>query len=163
MEIRHLQETDLPSVFHIYQTARALMAQTGNPNQWKKQHPKKELLYGDIQNQTGYVIVDEQQEIVGVFAFIIGEDPTYQIIEGGCWLNNQPYGTIHRIASSGKVKNIFEIALAYCQKQIDNIRIDTHPDNQIMQHKIGKNGFQYCGVIYVEDGSKRWAYQKTRG
>lgn len=31
---------------------------------------------------------------------------------------------------------------------------------QIMQHLICKNGFQKCGIIYVEDGSPRIAYEK---
>ena len=30
----------------------------------------------------------------GVFAFIIGDDPTYQVIEDGGWLNDNPYGAI---------------------------------------------------------------------
>jgi RimJ/RimL family protein N-acetyltransferase len=44
--------------------------------------------------------------------------------------------------------------------QIPNIRIDTHRDNAIMQHLLEKNGFVKCGIIYVEDGSPRIAYQK---
>ena len=31
-----------------------------------------------------------------------------------------------------------------------------------MQHLIEKNGFQRCGIIYVEDGSPRIAYEKIK-
>ncbi len=49
----------------------------------------------------------KKPETSGVsFAFILGEDPTYQQIDGA-WLNDQPYGTIHRIAGNGKIKGTF--------------------------------------------------------
>lgn len=32
-----------------------------------------------------------------------------------------------------------------------------------MQHKIEKNGFTRCGIIYITDGSPRIAYQKVTG
>jgi hypothetical protein len=30
-----------------------------------------------------------------------------------------------------------------------------------MQHLLDKNGFKYCGVVYLENGSERIAYQKV--
>lgn len=30
-----------------------------------------------------------------------------------------------------------------------------------MQHLLDKNGFKYCGIVYVEDGTERIAYQKV--
>jgi hypothetical protein len=30
-----------------------------------------------------------------------------------------------------------------------------------MQHVVEKCGFSYCGIIYVEDGSPRRAYDMT--
>jgi len=35
----------------------------------------------------------------------------------------------------------------------DNIRIDTHHDNKIMQRLLQENGFVHCGVIFLTDGS----------
>lgn len=46
-------------------------------------------------------------------------------------------------------------------KEIKSIRIDTHQDNKSMQRLILKNNFEYCGIIYVEDGSERLAYEKV--
>ena len=37
---------------------------------------------------------------------------------------------------------------------------DTHRDNQSMQRMQAKNGFEYCGVIYLEDGAERIAFEK---
>ena len=42
--------------------------------------------------------------------FIIGADPTYEVIEDGAWPDNSPYGTIHRIAGDGQVKDFCSYA-----------------------------------------------------
>lgn len=162
MNIRNSVPADLPEIQRVYAAARAYMKQTGNPNQWGDTSPELKLILGDFENKTGYVVV-EDGKIVGAFAFILGTDPTYLHIEDGEWLNDEPYGTIHRIASDGTVCGIFEEALAFCSARAKNVRIDTHHDNKVMQHKIEKNGFTRCGIIYITDGSPRIAYQKVTG
>jgi RimJ/RimL family protein N-acetyltransferase len=44
--------------------------------------------------------------------------------------------------------------------QCGNMRIDTHSNNLPMRRVLEKNGYQYCGIIYVRDGSERLAFQK---
>ena len=100
-------------------------------------------------------------QLLGVFAFILGVDPTYQVIEDGAWLNDTlPYGTIHRLASSGKSKGVASAVIEWCLEHCQSLRADTHADNQIMQHLLEKNGFTRCGIIHVADGTPRIAYQK---
>ena len=141
---------DLPQILQIYAHAREAMAASGNPTQWGDNFPPQELLEEDIDSNRLFVYVVNGQ-LLGVFAFILGVDPTYQVIEDGAWLNDTlPYGTIHRLASSGKSKG------EHCQ----SLRADTHADNQIMQHLLEKNGFTRCGIIHVADGTPRIAYQK---
>ena len=43
-----------------------------------------------------------------------------------------------------------------------NIRIDTHRNNRIMQHCIDRYGFTCCGIICLESGDERLAYQLIR-
>ena len=86
----------------------------------------------------------------------------YYTYENGEWLNDNPYVTIHRIASDGKIRGIFACAVDYCRNFCDDVRIDTHESNLVMQGLIEKNGFQRCGTIYVADGSPRIAYQWSR-
>ncbi len=105
-------------------------------------------------------VIEQNGQIDGIFAFIIGEEPTYQSIEGS-WQNSLPYGTIHRIAAREGGKAVFKQCLSYCETLISTIRIDTHSRNTIMQTLLSQNGFQPCGTIYVEDGTPRVAYQKT--
>ncbi len=160
MTVRKTQLTDLETVRQIYAYARVQMRQGGNPSQWGDNRPSDTAILADIRNSQSFVI-EENENICGIFAFIIGEDPTYQILEHGRWLNEHPYGTIHRLAGNGSVNGIFSTCLAWCLAQIPNIRIDTHQDNIIMQHLLDKNGFHKCGIIYVEDNSPRLAYQKS--
>lgn len=155
-QVRLAKADDLNRIEEIYAYARGFMAETGNPTQWGNTHPPRALLEEDIHLQNLYVISGEGQ-IHGVFAFIIGEDPTYLSIYDGAWHQNVPYGTIHRIAGDGK-GGILKAAVDYAAKQISHLRIDTHHDNTVMQRALRKVGFIPCGVIYIEDGTPRIAY-----
>lgn len=159
MTIRKAVKDDLPYIFEIYVRARKFMAENGNLNQWGDIKPRKELVESDIENGISYVC-EKDGEILGVFAFIYGEDPTYKIIYDGEWLNDKPYAVIHRIASSGKVKGTGEFCLKWALSQYPNIRIDTHRDNTVMRYLMDKLGFAYCGIIHLEDGDERLAFQK---
>jgi hypothetical protein len=152
---------DLDAIMGIYDHARAFMALSGNPKQWGNGYPERRLLEADIAKGNCYVCVDDGG-IRAVFVFIIWEDPTYSRIEDGTWKNDEPYGAIHRLAGSGEVKGVAKECFDYCKSQIANLRADTHDDNRIMQHLLEKNGFERCGIIHVEDGSPRIAYQFVR-
>ena len=159
MTIRKAVKDDLPHIFEIYARARKFMAENGNLNQWGDIKPRKELVESDIENGISYVC-EKDGEILGVFAFIYGEDPTYKIIYDGEWLSDEPYAVIHRIASSGKVKGTGEFCLKWALSQYPNVRIDTHKDNTVMRYLMDKLGFAYCGIIHLEDGDERLAFQK---
>ena len=140
---------DLPQILQIYAHAREAMAASGNPTQWGDNFPPQELLEEDIDSNRLFVDVVNGQ-LLGVFAFILGVDPTYQVIEDGAWLNDTlPYGTIHRLASSGKSKGVASAVIEWCLEHCQSLRADTHADNQIMQHLLEKNGFTRCGIIHV--------------
>jgi hypothetical protein len=103
--------------------------------------------------------VKGEGKIVGVFYFCVEEDPTYaEIFEGG-WQENSPYGVIHRIASDGS-GGILAAAVNYAWGVIPHLRIDTHRDNLPMQRAIARAGFSHCGVIYLENGDPRLAYDR---
>lgn len=160
MMIRKSTMMDLPRMLEIYEYARKFMAENGNSHQWGDEgYPKQELLEQDIRKGISYVM-EAGGSIVGVFVFVIGDDSTYGYIEDGNWLNDETYGTIHRIAGDGTVSGLLQECVGFCGAQIANLRIDTHHDNTVMQGAIKKCGFEECGIIYVADGSPRIAYQK---
>lgn len=158
LEIRTATQEDLPQILPIYAYARQQMSQNGNPTQWGTDKPDLKTIQQDIQ-QGHLFLMESGGEPVGVFAFWVGKEPTYQKIEGR-WLNALPYGVIHRIASNGKCPGIFSQCLAFCGAFTQNIRIDTHKDNRIMLRLLGQHGFLECGVISVEDNTPRIAFQR---
>lgn len=155
--IEKAQSCDLDRILGIYERARQFMRENGNPNQWKNVHPPKESLIENIEEQKLYVLKEEDQ-IHGVFFFDKGPDPTYDYIEGK-WLNEDEYYVIHRIASSGKVRGVLKKCFEYCLQFTNNIKIDTHADNKVMQGALEKLGFVHCGIIYVPNYGPMKAYQ----
>lgn len=160
MHIRKARIDDLSVIMSIYRIAQDFMIESGNPNQWGHSYPSENLIREDIDNEVCHLIYDNGG-IHGVFALFDNVEPSYQYIENGQWLNDEPYITVHRIASDGKVHGIFKCAMDYCKRISNNIRIDTHENNIIMQKQIEKNDFQKCGTIYVRK-SPRVAYHWSR-
>ena len=146
-------------MLEIFAKAKAFMRANNNSSQWADGYPDKEDILKDIKGGYSYVGEDETGELVMTFAFIEGEDPTYKEIEGQ-WLNDEYYGTIHRIASNGKVRGVLKQACDFCFRKVDNLRIDTHKANTPMLNALQNLGFQRCGIIICRDGTPREAFQK---
>ena len=121
------------------------MADSGNPTQWGDSYPPQEMLEEDIDSNRLFIYtVNARLEVV--FAFILGPDPTYAKIEDGQWLNDEvPYGTIHRLASTGDRRGVASEVIAWCLEHCESLRADTHADNKIMQHVA----MQMVGVGFI--------------
>ena len=126
----------------------------------KVTYPSRELIKQDIMEDCCYVC-EAQGEAVGVFYYREGNDPTYRSIYEGEWINDAPYAVIHRIAVATHCRGVASFCFSHCFARCPNIRIDTHRQNLPMQRSLAKNGFSRCGIIYLEDGSERIAYQKV--
>ena len=159
--IRQANREDIDELMRIYDVARRYMRQTGNLTQWINGYPSRYQVLSDVTQGVGYVGEDRAGHIVMAFAFIIGSDPTYSYIEDGRWLNDLPYGTIHRLGSDGSHAGVLRRCVEFCFSKINNLRLDTHADNAPMRAAAGRLGFTRCGVIYCDDGSPRIAYQKS--
>ncbi|HAL18907.1 MAG TPA: N-acetyltransferase [Spirochaetaceae bacterium] len=161
IEIRKAMESDIPDIMRIYEHARKFMAENGNPNQWGKDYPPQALIVQDVESGRLNAMLS-QGKIHAVFAFIIGADPSYETVEGGEWISDSPYGTMHRIASDGVIRGVLAKALEHCVSRINHIRIDTHSDSIPMQKAIEKCGFKRIGVVTVRN-SHRIAYELVVG
>ena len=69
------------------------------------------------------------------------------------------------IKNKGIATKILEFSEKECIKnKILSIKTDTHENNEPMKKFLEKNGFSYCGVIYLDKepdvGEKRIAYEK---
>lgn len=159
--VRKARKEELPDIMEIYANARTFMAKNGNPDQWAYGYPEEELLREDLKKEQLYVY-ETEEGIGAVFVFFIGEEPNYRHIWDGAWLNDEPYGTLHRIAVSQYGRGLASKCLEWCYEQCSNMRGDTHEKNKSMQRLFEKNRFARCGRIAVEDGTERIAYQKTK-
>ncbi len=148
-------------MLEIFDCARKFMRDTGNPRQWyMRGWPPESLIRSDIEAGKSYVCTDEGR-VVGTFFFNFGEsvEPTYREIDGK-WLGSDNYGVIHRIATDG-TKGVGTFCISWAFEKCRHLRIDTHPDNIVMQKLLSKLGFERCGIIkIVEDDDPRIAYEK---
>lgn len=133
------------------------MRADGNLHQWSDKYPDEDTLLNDITRNELYIAYDDE-EIYGVFMLSYSGEGTYKEIQGA-WLNDEPYAVIHRIASFGKEKNLLKDAINFAFEKTNNIRIDTHEDNNIMRTLLKKLGFIYTGIIHLKNGDERRAYQ----
>ena len=156
--IQKATAAQLPDILALYAKARLFMAENGNPDQWGTAYPPEEMIRRDMENGKCYVNMRDGK-LCAVFYFAVEEDSTYGYIEGA-WLNSRPYGVIHRIAVGENGKGVAAECFRFAYERCQNLRIDTHEKNIPMQRCLAKNGFSRCGIIYLEDGDPRIAYQK---
>ena len=117
IKIRATQKQDIPAIMAIYEVAKLFMRANGNGSQWANGYPWEELIEEDRQAGHSFVCVDEADEPIGTFCFFIGDEPTYQQIFDGAWLDDAPYAVIHRLASNGKQRGIAQACLDWAFQQ----------------------------------------------
>lgn len=161
MIIRKALPEEFETIMGIYSAAQDFMAENGNGSQWGKTHPDPNLIKQDLENGELYVCC-ENDAIACVFFFRFAPDPTYNVIYDGAWLNDTPYGVVHRIASSRTIKGAARFCLSWAYSQCGNLRIDTHRNNLPMRNLLKSLGFEYCGIIHLESGDERLAFQKIK-
>lgn len=161
MHIRKTTVTDIAAAAAIYETARGFMRAAGNPYQWRDGYPGENEILADMREGRSYVC-EQAGEVVAVFYFGEGPDPTYEKIYGGEWPSDEPYSVIHRIAVKHHGRGIVGFCFSECQRLAKVLRIDTHEDNIPMQRALARAGFVKCGTIYLKSGEPRIAFQKTR-
>lgn len=161
MQVRHSTEHDLPAICDIFEHARQYMREHGNLNQWVDGYPSKDIILEDIKLNRSYVLVDENHQIIATMMYEIADDPTYEVIKGA-WLNDEPTGVIHRIATKINQKGVASFMIDWALNQCPNLKIDTHQDNVPMLRLLRKHNFTQCGNIFLTSGEPRIAFQKTR-
>ncbi len=151
---------DLTIIEEIYAQARRFMQQAGNETQWQGGYPTREIIEADIKAERLYTVSDGG-EIIAVFVFANGNEPTYDKIYEGSWLGNGEYAYIHRVAVNRAGRGVASFIFSHCSSLAKSIRIDTHRNNIPMQRALAKAGFSYRGIIYLENGDERLAYEKS--
>ena len=120
MQIRHARPEDLPAMQEIFADARAFMRENGNPNQWGDRFPTQEMLDKDLALHRSYVCEDNGK-IAATFAFTTDGEPTYRVIRGGAWLDDAPYGVVHRIAAAKGTHGAASFCMNWCMEQCGKV------------------------------------------
>lgn len=166
MEFRQAKISDLDQIVEIIELSKKYLKET-KVDQWQNGYPAKEDLRRDIESGNSYVLTNKN-EIVATTVISLDGESTYNSIFNGEWITNTEYIVMHRVAVHDKYKGkgifkelIKEAESLALNKGIFSIKIDTHRDNISMQRAVVKNNFKRCGIIYLEEGSERIAFEKV--
>lgn len=164
-KLRRTRDEDVIRVMEIIKQAQEYF-KARNIDQWQNGYPEKEVIKADIQSGWSYVW-KEKDKIVATAAISFDGEPTYDEIYNGEWFSSGEYAVIHRICVDNEYKGlglasqILDSAESLCvDRNVHSIKIDTHRENISMQKSLIKNGYKYCGIIYLEDKSERVAFEK---
>lgn len=162
MILRKTKLNDINRVMEIINQAKQYF-KNNNIDQWQEGYPNEESIKEDIMNEEAYVLEDNGK-ILGTCMVTIQGEPTYHTIDGK-WLFNEDYVCVHRIAvdeqykGAGLASIILDQAIAM-YPNFHSVRMDTHEDNLSMQSFLTKYGFVFCGIITLQNGAPRRAYEK---
>ena len=143
----------------VYRNARRFMAAHGNLEQWRDKDFGSEVDL-DLRNGTLYEARNDAGELLGVFAFLPGPDPTYAKIEG-FWLDDTPYRVLHRVASTFAEPGLIAGVTEWAVRISPHLRIDTHRDNLPMQRALTAAGFSARGILHLANGDPRIAFERV--
>jgi ribosomal protein S18 acetylase RimI-like enzyme len=169
MNIRQATKKDLISLMPIFEEARRTIAALGI-NQWQEGYPNKTVISEDIAIGRSYCAENEEGKVCASFALLDDGEPTYDVITNGAWQTGDRktgYLAIHRVAiavasrGQGIAPAMLTFAQDYAKKRgLTSLRIDTHEGNIVMRRMLEKNGFSLCGVIFLQNGDPRVAYER---
>jgi hypothetical protein len=160
---RLAEKKDVDKIVEIIAGAVKRLAQAGI-NQWQNGYPNREVVIADIEKGVGRVVC-KGDEILIYGAVVYSGEKAYDDLKGGAWLmETHDYATIHRVCvvNNGVGKGYGKIFMTFAEDEVKktfrSIRIDTHPDNKIMQSMVESLNYSYCGTVMYE--SLRLAYEK---
>lgn len=166
MEFRKAIYQDIENIMQIIEHGQEYLKNQG-VNQWQNNYPNREVIAKDIEQGYSY-LVEMDSTIIATVAISFDGEITYDKIFQGEWLSNDEYCVIHRMAihksrrgtgiSSYLMSSIEDLCK---ERNINSIKVDTHRKNEPMQTYLKKNVFKYCGVIYLQSGEERLAYEKV--
>ena len=169
MIFRKTEKKDVAGVLKIIESAKERMENMGL-DQWQNGYPNENSIREDVDKRISYVM-EENGEILGTSVLTFEKEDVYENMKEGKWLSDGEYAVIHRIAVSENNKNkgvsgeiLKKLEKICIEKGIYSTKIDTHEENEPMKGFLKKNGFLFCGIIYLDRepdlNAKRVTFEK---
>ncbi|MEA1855511.1 GNAT family N-acetyltransferase [Cytobacillus sp. FSL W7-1323] len=163
--LKQAQLEELDEIMSIIDRARETIVKRGIPQWQDGDGPNREIITQDISNKEAYVLMADERK-VGIGTILTApEEPYEQLVN---WEKAEtPYASIHRVAIDPEIQGkgystilLQHLITAARLNGFRDIRIDTHPENEVMQKVIQKAGFSYIGDVELDvPNGNRFAYQ----
>lgn len=172
MQLKKAQMKDLEQIMTILKDGRNQLAEKG-VEQWQGDYPSEAHVKEDIEHGFAYLAISNDQQTVGAVSIVPAPDHSYDQMDGNWLLETDKYIVIHRVAihskhaGQGYATKLFQEIIDQVKNnhpEIQSIRIDTHEDNQAMQHLIAKMGFKRVGTLHgvYRKGEVSYVYENIR-
>ncbi len=155
----------IDQILTIIESAKTFFKSKGI-DQWQDGYPNRAVIAEDIDKGYSYILKNPDNIIIGTASISFDGEPSYNYIEGA-WKYEGNYTVLHRLAIDPREKgrglavSFLEFAHQLSlENQIYLMRVDTHRENLAMQRVLEKLGYSYSGIIYLESGDERLAYEK---
>lgn len=163
--LRLAKAEDITTILEFVGGAQHRLAEKGI-DQWQNGYPNRGRIEEDILARVGRVLCFEGRTVAYGAVVYTGEC-AYHNLQGGRWLTEgTSYATIHRLCVADEMvgKGVGRAFMTLAEEEavqhgVASMRVDTHPDNRIMQSLIASLGYTYCGTVTYE--SPRLAYEKV--
>lgn len=157
--IRLASISDLDNIMDIIYDIQEDMKIEENP-QWSQDYPNKQRFIQDIEEQSLYVL--EEEQILKGFICIQKDDNSYnELLEN----TNQPSFILHRLAVNKNCRhqNIASKLMAFSEElakehQIKLLKADTEKHNFAMNSLFQKMGFRKMGEFIYSDYPGEYIY-----
>ena len=167
MVCRKAELSDLDKIMSVIADARRFLLEQ-NVDQWQDGFPDRDVIREDILHHETFVF-QNGGDVSAYVSLSLEPEESYKNIDHGGWLTEGGnYATVHRtaIAKDCRGQGLSARLFSVCEKtarerNMQSIRVDTHPDHLRMRHIIEKNGYTLCGRIFLtRGGAERFAYEK---
>lgn len=166
MRVRLATEDDIGDVINLTARVKEEYFEKNGIPQWEGSYPSDADFARDLEAERLFVMYMGEC-LVGYAAMEVADDPNYEAIEDGGWAKEGPYVVVHRFAINpdwhrmGMGSALMALADKLAEARgVSSIRCDTHELNAGMNALLLKCGFERRGLIHLESGAPRLAYEK---
>ena len=158
--IRRATTYDIDMILSIVGDAQLSLRDLGI-DQWQDGYPSRSVIESDIERGIGYVLTDNDNEVIGYAAIPLTGEEAYFQLDDNMWHTPQEYVVVHRlcVAAGTRRRGVAMELMQYAanmarESDIYAFRIDTHRGNVRMLAMLEKMGFAYVGIIHYASGER---------